>query len=74
MAAGPHSLRELDWMAEAVQFEKWNHTATLIATIENSAFGKRGRRTRPQDRHPLIRQAPKRKRLSKQALDRMVGL
>lgn len=69
---GPYSLRELDWMSEAKQTQYWNHTAAMLATIENCAMGKKGRPTQPRDRHPFAKRG--KQKLTESALDKMVGL
>lgn len=72
----PYSLRELIWMSEAKQTESWNHTATMLATIENCAMTKKRRPTQPADRHPFAKRAPRKlsRAESLRMLDQMVGL
>lgn len=61
--------------------EDWYHTAFIVATIENNAFGRKRRATQPIDRHPMKRSIKgrhrRKKRLSNEQaeriLDRMMG-
>jgi hypothetical protein len=64
-------------MAEGKQKEAWNHTASLLAMLVNTAFGKKGRPVEAGKFHPFEKQQP-RARLSREEtasrLNEFVGL
>jgi hypothetical protein len=41
-------------MAEGKQRDRWDHTSTLLAQLENCAFGSKGG-THPRDRNPFAK-------------------
>lgn len=47
------TLRELLWMAQGRQCERWNHTAALLAMLANMFRGRGVRAASPADFHPL---------------------
>jgi len=50
----PFTLRELLWMAEAVQREHWQHTSCILALIANvNRDPRKGRAFRPADFDPF---------------------
>lgn len=65
-------------MADGAIGERWNHTASLAATIINHAFGKKGPPVKPQSIHPHFRRARRIVRLSRaesrQRLQKLAGL
>jgi len=55
----PLTLRELIWMAEGAQRERWQRTSCILALIANANRDpKKGRRFKPADFNPF---APRRK-------------
>jgi hypothetical protein len=64
-------------MAEAKQCDDWNHTASMLAMLVNTAFGKKGQPVTGAKFHPFAKDKPK-KRLSREEsrrlLNQMVGI
>lgn len=53
------TLRDLCIMAEAKQRERWNHTATLLATMINLTRNpKKSQPAKPEDFNPFIKKEP----------------
>lgn len=50
--------------------EAWGRTSAVLAWLENTAMGKKGRPTLPIERNPF-RQEPKRRMTKQQSTDRL---
>lgn len=53
-------------MEKAMRRERWDHTTSLICEIRNNAFGRKGKRARFADVHPMRAEAVKAKPLTKE--------
>ena len=58
-------------MAEGKQREQWNHTAALLAQLENTAFGKKRPYATANSYHPFAKELPKRRLSREESIQRL---
>lgn len=59
---GPHTLRELAWLADGARRDAWDRASLIAALVKNTTATKKADLTKPSDLHPYEQQPEKTKR------------